>query len=179
MPNKPLEEQAMERGFPSPSEAHHDPETGMYTMRDPEKPSFDSSNLVELESGIFVQRPTEQKETRIIWADTGAGHFQYQVAETYEECIAVIDRVRANDAELIDSGWVDFTEPIFGFRIAIPVSALRNPVAIITKLEDMGQIEQQIKDYEMQRRLARIEKAKRGGASAQAASLIEKVNRRN
>jgi hypothetical protein len=168
MSKEPLEVLADKSGYPK--EAYHN-EEGMFTVPDPEKPSYSDDKLVQLESGLWVQKPNH-KEVRVLWCDTGSGHFQYECDESYEEIMSIVDSAR-NGA--ID-GWANLTDPIYGFRVAVPVEALKRPVAIVTQLRDIEALQEQINAYELQKRMSKLQTK---GASAQQANEIIKRHGRN
>lgn len=140
--------------FPSPTEAHHDEKTGMYTMTDPEPGKLDGEKMVLLESGIWVEKPN-QKEVRMLTVSTGSAHYTYECDESYEQILTILGEAQERGGE----GWTSLTDPIFGFHIAVPYAALLHPVAITTQLRDLEAIREQMKAYEMQQRLNRLELA--------------------
>jgi hypothetical protein len=133
-----------------PTEAVHSKE-GMFTIPDPEPASVDGEKMIQLESGLWIEKPN-QKEIRILWVDTGGAIFSYECEESYEQIVEALSTATRNE-----SGWTELTDPIFGFRVAIPNRALLRPLGITTQLRDMEKLSADLKALEMQRRMERIQ----------------------
>jgi hypothetical protein len=157
--------------FPNKREAFHD-EDGMYKMKESEPPSIDAEKMVQLESGIFAPTP-KMKEIRILWIDTMNGHFQIECNESYEQIKSVLAEVLAQPVQ----EWYEFTDPTYGFTIQVPREALLHPIAIVTGLKDIEAVEEQQKDYEYQKRMAKLQKPTSGMSPQQARDLIKRNNR--
>jgi hypothetical protein len=136
-----------------PTEAIHN-EQGMYTIKDSEPGKLDGEKLIQLESGIWVEKPN-QKEIRMLTVNTGAAHFTYECEESYDQILAILKEANERNGE----GWTQLTDPIFGFRIAVPLAALLHPISITTQLRDLEAIRDQMKAYEMQQRMNRLQQA--------------------
>jgi hypothetical protein len=154
--------------FPTPTEAHHDPETGMYTMRESEPGKLDGEKMVQLESGIYAPMP-DLKVFRILWLDTLVGHFQVEADESLEEIQTILASAKRREQT-----WYSFTDPSFGFPVLIPVEALQSPVAITQGLKDIEAIKEQQKQYEMQKRLARLQTARQAADTLATKELLSR-----
>jgi hypothetical protein len=135
-----------------PTEAVHSKD-GMFTIPEPEPASVDGEKMIQLESGLWIEKPN-QKEIRILWTDTGAAIFSYECEESYEQIVEALSTASRNE-----SGWTELTDPIFGFRITIPNRALLRPLGITTQLRDLEKLAADLKALEMQRRMERIQQA--------------------
>ncbi len=157
--------------FPTTTEAGHNKD-GMYTMREPEPGSFDESQVVQLESGIYIDKSfmPNWKEYRILWLDTGSGHFQIECDESYD---AIKDAI-AHASSDNPAPYYTFTDPTYGHPNEIPFAVLRKAIAIVTGLRDLKQIEDQLKELEKQKSLARLANA----SQDRSAKIIEQYNRK-
>jgi hypothetical protein len=155
--------------FPSKTEAFHD-EDGMYKMREPEPGKLDAEKMVQLESGIFAPMP-KMKEFRILWIDTQSGHFQIEAEESYEDIQDILASAKRHE-----QSWYSFTDPTYGHKNIVPMAALQHPIAIVTGLKDIEAIEQQQKDYELQKRMAALQSRSKGMSPEQARELIKRHN---
>jgi hypothetical protein len=157
--------------FPSPTEAGHNAE-GMYTMRDSKPGEFNNEQVIELESGLFVDRSfmPNWKEYRILWIDTQSGHFQIECDESYESIKDTLAHAISEDA----SPYYTFTDPTYGHKNEVPRGALQHPIAIVTGLRDLKQIEDQLKELEKQKSLMRLQNASKD----RSAAIVDQYNRK-
>jgi hypothetical protein len=94
-----------------PKDAYHDPNTGMFVSPDPKEPELKNEGMVQdPDTGLWVPAPPNLKPKRNVWTDT---NFKYEVAETAEEVIALLDGAK-------DSDWLTLTDPVFGTPLRIP-----------------------------------------------------------
>ena len=150
-----------------PTEAVHSKE-GMFSIPDPEPASVDGEKMIQLESGLWIEKPN-QKEIRILWTDTGAAIFSYECEESYEQIVEALATAARNE-----SGWTELTDPIFGFRITIPNRALLRPLGITTQLRDMEKLADDLKALEMQRRMQRLQTVSQQNSQ----KIVDQYNRK-
>jgi hypothetical protein len=143
-----------------PKDAYNN-EQGLYTVPDPERSKGD---FVQDVNGLFIPAPPNRTLKRAIWTD---GNFKYEVAETAEEIIAMLENVS-------DGEWLTFTDPVFGNPIRMPWHAATRVVAIAEEYQDLDEIKVQIEQQETQKRLMAIE----SGRGKQQAQRIIRNNHR-
>ena len=136
--------------------------------REPEPGTYDPEREVQLESGIYIQKPTV-KEYRVLWLDTISGHFQIECDETYEQVKDILASAARKDSE-----WYSFTDPTYGHKNEVPAAVLQHPIAIVSQWRDLEAIKDQIEAARMQQRLAKLQAAKQGGVPEQVKQLIRR-----
>src|SRR2546423_6236664 len=106
MPKEPIEVIAQKSGYPS--DAYHDPNTGMYTK--PEHVDGTNKEFGEVLTGdgksIFIPRPKLKPVRKIQFS---VPHAYLEVIESMDRCQELINAARQN----IGLEWVAFVEPVY------------------------------------------------------------------
>lgn len=153
--------------YPSPTEAVHDPATGMYQMKESE-PGRINSGMVETESGLFIPAPKFKPFRRVQALGQGTV-MTLEVDESVEEIQRIVTSLKTNDVS-----WIIFTDPAYGNPIHVQREVLLQPLVIIEDYKDVEALEDEMKQYEQSKRMARIQQ----GSQARSVEIVEQYQRK-